>query len=68
VVVEGGAKLWPVAQRHERGMGAEGSRDDGDFLYGFVDRSWPWGTCFADFVEESFDRPCEFVACVSGDG
>ena len=29
---------------------------------------WPWGACFADFVEEGFDRLCEFVACVSSDG
>src|SRR5580765_1982736 len=68
VVVERGVKLWPVAQRHERGMGAEGSRDDGNFLYGFVDRPWPWGARFTDFIEEGFDRLCEFVACVSSDG
>jgi len=61
LVVEGGVEMPSMAHRHECGVGAEGSYDDGDFLYGFLDRSWSYSARFADFVEDDVDRLRQFV-------
>lgn len=68
MVVEGGVEMSPVAHRHECGVGADGSCDDGDFLYGFIDRFWSCSARFADFVENGFDRLSQFVARLSSYG
>ena len=67
MIVERGVELPSVAHRHECGVSGEGSCDDNDFLYGFVDRSWSCGACFTDFVEDGFDRLRQFVTRLLSD-
>lgn len=65
MVVEGGVEMPSMAHRHECGVGAEGSYDDGDFLYGFLDRSWSCSARFADFVEDAVLTHCASLSRVS---
>ena len=65
MVVERGIELSLLAHRHKCSVGADGSRDDGDFLYRIVDQSWICGACFADVIEDGFDRLSQFVARLS---